>query len=320
MTKVYFSHGFILQYSFGRGVSAEIKIKRIFMLKPGLVRFILASLVVLFHVTKNVFVGGMAVFCFFILSGYWVALMYEKKYKKCQKSLFVFYASRLLRLAPVFYLLSLLNFIMIYYYKKELLTKIDLLETKGVLYTLSNVFLIGYNQLKIQPLVPAWSLDIEMQFYLLVPFLLVIMNSKIKRIACLLFSFLLMLVLVYYFEDTFISKTVLKYLVYFLIGIAIYKSKIKFKVRTEMIFNIVFFTILGLHYIIPDVFHLVKTTENSYNEYFNIAISFLLIPFLANSVLKKSDERDALLGGMSYTLYLSHWMFMIPYNYYIDGI
>ena len=61
------------------------------MIKPGLVRFVLATLVVLFHITKFIFIGHLAVFCFFVLSGYWVSLMYETKYSDTKQPILVFY-------------------------------------------------------------------------------------------------------------------------------------------------------------------------------------------------------------------------------------
>jgi peptidoglycan/LPS O-acetylase OafA/YrhL len=290
------------------------------MLKPGLVRFLLASLVVFFHITKFVFIGPLAVFCFFILSGYWVSLMYENKYSKKKNSLLIFYGSRILRLAPVFYLVSALTYLLIYIYNPESLFFLAHVSIDTVIFWFSNVFFLGYSQLHFQPLVPAWSLDIELQFYLLLPFLLLLMKSKLNSIYCIAISLILSLLLIIFFLDLFISKTILKYLVYFLIGVAIYKFKIKFDKSTEMGFTILFLGILLIHYAVPNLYSLVKTVSNSYNELFNILTSFLLIPLLTNSVLRKSDLNDMSLGGMSYALYLSHWMFIIPYNYYIKDI
>lgn len=290
------------------------------MLKPGLVRLLLATLVVLFHITKFVFIGGLAVFCFFILSGYWVTYMYENKYSNIKNSIGVFYLSRIYRLLPVYYLIAIFTFVFIVIFKPIELDKISFFSLEGVVFWLGNIFLIGYNQMIFRPLGPAWSLDIEMQFYLLLPFLFLIMKSKLSRLLCIGFGFLLAVILILFWSETFIGNTILKYLVYFLIGMAIFKSKIKFQKKTEIFFNIFFVLILVSHYCIHDLFSLVKDAHSQYNFFFNFLMSFLLIPFLSNSVLRKSDSIDTIFGSMSYTLYLSHWMFLIPYNYYIKNI
>lgn len=290
------------------------------MVKPGLVRFVLASLVVLFHITKFVFIGELAVFCFFILSGYWVTLMYEKKYSKKKNALYVFYLSRILRLAPVYYLISFFTFIFVYLYTPEKLLFLRNFDLDTICFWLSNLFIIGYNYLPFQPLGPAWSLDIEVQFYFLLPLILGFMHSKINRMFILIISLFVSVSLFVFFADMFISKTIIKYLVYFLIGVTIYKSNLKFKKSTEFIFNGLFLVILIIHYAIPELFDLVKSASNEYNNWFNIIVSFLLIPLLTNSVLVKSNPKDMFLGGVSYTLYLTHWMFIIPYEYYITGM
>lgn len=290
------------------------------MIKPGVVRFVLASLVVLFHITKIVFIGHLAVYCFFILSGYWVSLMYETKYSKAKQPLLVFYCSRIFRLLPVYYLVSILTFIMLYLFDINAIEKLNFTSFSGIGFGLVNIFMLGYNQLSFAPLVPAWSLDIELQFYLLLPIFLLFMKQRRKRLLFICISFFLTFVLSFLLTDLFICKTILKYLVFFLIGIEIYKSKIEFKPKLEITCNVLFVGILLIHYIVPDLFTLVKLVNSNYNEFFNILASFLLIPLLANSVLRKSDSKDILLGGMSYVLYLSHWMFAIPYNYYIKEL
>lgn len=290
------------------------------MLKPGLVRLILATLVVLFHITKFIFIGELAVFCFFILSGYWVTLMYENKYSHIKNPICTFYISRLCRLLPVFYLITFLTFGLITVFKPYELNRMPIFGFESIRFWLANIFLVGYNQISFKPLVPAWSLDIEMQFYLILPILIPLMKPKTSRYLFIVVTFLVSLILMLFWSGTFVGNTILKYLVYFLIGMTIFKSKINFHRNIEICFNVIFGLILVLHYCIPNWFLLIKDPHNQYNAFFNFLMPLLLIPFLSNSVLRKSNSTDMILGNISYTLYLSHWMFIIPYNYYIKDI
>ena len=287
------------------------------MFKPGMVRFLLATIVVLYHITKFVFLGFLAVYCFFILSGYWVSFMYEKKYSQKKNPLLVFYASRLFRLLPVFYLISIPTLILLYFFDPLFPTAINFFNADRFSYVFSSVFLLGYNQLQYIPLLPAWSLDIEWQFYLVLPLLFYLMKSNFTRLFLLISSFIISMFIIVYYPHLYISKTLFKYLFYFIIGIIIHKNKIAFTPKTEWIFNMLFLIILILNYVIPELSSLVRDETSTYNEFFNLLGAFLLLPLLANSVLRKSNNKDMLLGGVSYVLYLSHWMFIIPYNYYI---
>ena len=142
------------------------------MLKPGLLRFILALTVIFFHISKLIFLGHFAVLCFFMLSGYWITFMYKNKYQKFEDVFKVFYISRVWRLFPVFLLFNILVFAVSYIYNPHFFDFFLAFKTSEKLgYGLSNIFLLGFYQFKNQILVPAWSLDIEMQFYLIYPFL-----------------------------------------------------------------------------------------------------------------------------------------------------
>lgn len=259
-------------------------------------------------------------FCFFMLSGYWVTLMYEYKYSKKVKSLKVFYISRIVRLLPVFYLITVLILIFHLLYIPKLFYGFSFFSLKGIGFCFSNAFLLGYNQLIFMPIGPAWSLDIELQFYMLLPLLLILMKYRNDRIICLSISALISLLLMIFCPESFLSGTILKYLIYFLIGVTIFKDDIKFTRKTETVFNYIFLLLLVVFYSVPHLYFLVKEGNTKYNEYFNMLSSFLLIPFLANSIRRGSNNTDVFLGGVSYVLYLCHWMFLVPYNYYIAGI
>ena len=297
------------------------------MIRPGLVRFALAILVVLFHITKFVFLGHFAVLCFFMLSGYWIAYMYNSKYKVAKKTFLPFYISRLWRLLPVYMLLNALAFLVAVHYNYNYTAEVasytkQLSIVNQLLFWLSNVFILGFGLFSKQVLSPAWSLDVELQFYLLFPFLFYFLPKAkyyLPQVSGLLLLAVGMVSMLS--PDLFISKTVIVYLPYFLIGSVIYFGDISFSKRTETLFNISLILVLAINYAVPflrdaTVYHHLS----DYNRYLNNYLPLLLIPLLSNSVRTGSRSiMDSLLGNVSYVLYLTHWVVLIPYLYYMQG-
>ncbi len=64
--------------------------------RPGMVRIILAMMVVVQHLSRFQ-TGDVAVMVFFMLSGYWVMRMFDEKYRSLPRSLLTFDVSRFLR-------------------------------------------------------------------------------------------------------------------------------------------------------------------------------------------------------------------------------
>lgn len=289
------------------------------MVKPGLIRFTLATIVVLYHLSGSIYIGTMAVYCFFILSGYWVTFMFDKKYSSYPNSSFVFYLSRIWRIFPVYLLIGALTYLVCWIYEGQFTNIIY--QSLNPHYVLSNVCLFGYNLLPYNVLVPAWSLDIELQFYALIPVIIFLSKSKFGRVAVSLLLVIASIVISLWFNDHWIQKTVVPYLSYFYMGLLIYHYKISFSKNTELIFNALFIAVLIAHYamFLNKDYNLLKSSAH-YLHLFNQLISLLTIPLLCNSVRNKSNIFDRTLGEMSYVLYLVHWPAIIVYNHYIVGL
>ena len=75
---------------------------------PGAFRLILA-LVVFLHHTTNFNLGMSAVLVFFVLSGYWVAVMWTEIYSKTTSAYWTYLVSRIWRVLPVFALCSAIS-------------------------------------------------------------------------------------------------------------------------------------------------------------------------------------------------------------------
>jgi peptidoglycan/LPS O-acetylase OafA/YrhL len=167
----------------------------------GLVRILLAAAVVTDHVGRGRFmVGGNAVSAFFVISGFYMSLVLRSKYPANRSGRIAFWKSRIVRLYPSYWIVlllagsgralfkpsSLATFHMLGAFWKTLvvLSQITMLGQDAITFTgidatshalypindLAQVTLQGWSVLVIPQ---AWSLSIEIMFYLIAPFVLV---------------------------------------------------------------------------------------------------------------------------------------------------
>lgn len=77
----------------------------------GLIRFLLACFVVIFHASPEwshlPMNGDLSVQCFYVISGFYMALILNEKYTN-QKSNWLFYSNRALKIYPVYFLILLI--------------------------------------------------------------------------------------------------------------------------------------------------------------------------------------------------------------------
>lgn len=114
--------------------------------------------------------GDLGVDLFFVISGFLIGSIIFKEIKKTKTFNFLkFYVRRFLRLTPVYVFSIILNM----YFMK------DFGENQVGIYW-SNILYIS-NYIATSPMAWTWSLAIEEQFYVIVPFLLVFVFPKFKK-------------------------------------------------------------------------------------------------------------------------------------------
>lgn len=282
---------------------------------PGAFRLILALAVVGFHLSKYVFIGEAAVYAFFILSGYWVSKMYEDKYSPAKHGKRIYLIGRFLRIYPVYWLALLCAFGMNYalhgsrYWDK--IASYSMLEQ--VHFKLSNFLLLGYCHTSPKFLPPAWSLDIEVQFYLLLP--LILYGCRYINIRWLLAASVAVMIyalLVYNFR----YRIIFKYLPYFMLGVAMAKG-LRFDYVKPKTSLWLLAGVLGLHFIIPDLYQKTVFGKFSlYNTHLNFVLPLIILPYIEHNVSIKSKGNDGMYGALSYIVYLFHWVLILPYEHY----
>lgn len=281
------------QASNGGGGAFEPGARGGLRLGPGALRMLLALLVFVSHVSSFE-VGTSAVMIFFMLSGYWVtAIIASDRYEGVPS----YIASRLWRLWPMVIICA------------AVAVGIHLaVEGRYGGSIWSTLFFLGLASRKGDVIGTTWSLDIELQFYILLPLVAAGLAAAGRHwlpwlIAGSLASFAIGAMLG---QEGFI--TVLFYAPLFAAGIALHRSQWVPGPRLAL-FSTVGFGLAFLLYAIP----FFKT----FNDYLSIGakglfvpaiiVGLLAIPAVAVNVHVPSGRFDRWLGDLSFPFYLLHF-------------
>ncbi|MDB5146066.1 MAG: hypothetical protein JWQ57_86 [Mucilaginibacter sp.] len=308
----------------------------------GILRFLLAIAVIFGHSGSPhgiSFVGGqIAVEAFFIISGFYIALILNEKYIKQNNSYKLFITNRLLRLYPYYWIISIATLICAYFiphynsnsYMGNLNgwrtygNDLNIISYSGLLFT--NLFLfcqdvvmfLGVNikngNLFFTPkfyltnpplytflLVPqAWSIGIELAFYLIAPFIVR------KRYTIIIILLLASMIGKIYAMTHGLNSAPWSYqffpfeLMYFMMGTLSYFIYKKFIENIKLPKYIYQFVYIGL-----SLFTMIFSFIHIRNfDVVYIVCLFLSIPFLFKYTEK--FKLDRYIGELSYPIYISH--------------
>lgn len=285
------------------------------MMPPGLFRLLLASIVVLSHFSKLA-IGTMSVELFFSLSGYWIYRMYDAKYRLAKLSGPLFIASRLLRLLPAFLLFNTAAILLHLVWHDRIAASLNGWPL------LPNILLLGYAGLAERPMIPGWSLDIELQFYLAFPLLFPFLRHS-PRFAWFLCLLLLMLgggYMAIWLQDN--STTALPFGGFFLLGIAAAQSRTG--PSRQLVRVCAALALIGFVAVLANpswrgtALHSINAGEFAWNTGLNFLLAILLAPLALATVFRRSSRFDRLLGDLSYMVYCSHWIGVLLAQKYLS--
>jgi peptidoglycan/LPS O-acetylase OafA/YrhL len=268
---------------------------------PGAFRLFLALVVFAHHLSSFDF-GLYAVYVFFVLSGFWLHSMWVGRYSRTRRPYWTYLVSRVWRLAPVMVLVSAITIAFL------LAIGVDASElfARPLHLAVSSVVLLGYAWLVEPPVGPAWSLDVEMQFYLVAPLLSALLLRGAARIllalAIALSAFLAWRTGVPVFP---------RYAVFFLVGMVAAQNGWRPSLRLARISALAVPVVLIAITLSPwrDVLWGGDDPGplHRLNEPFNVAMAFVTVPFALHTVRRPSDRTDRALADLSYIVYLAHW-------------
>lgn len=148
--------------------------------------------------------GSLGVNFFFVLSGFLIQYVLTNEFNKTGKiNLRNFYIRRGLRIVPLYIAVTLFGFLLFPIIKLFFnLTPIETAHPVMFFLFLSNFNNIWYGLPDASMLGVLWSVAVEVQFYLLWPILFVLLNSRSKMIAFLLFAVIINILFRYlYFQE-----------------------------------------------------------------------------------------------------------------------
>jgi peptidoglycan/LPS O-acetylase OafA/YrhL len=302
----------------------------------GLLRLLLALIVLASHsgglFNYNVANSSVAVFSFFIISGFYMTLILDKKYidKKASK----FFSNRILRIFPtywltltVFIILILLKFFFhigtsdnaIDHYLKYMpetspfsyiMNLLNFVSRNITLIFTSDYFLKSNNTGGFLLVQQAWTLQIELLFYLIAPFL-VKLSQKLFLIFIAFYIILFFLIIepLHLIPEYTLTYAFISNLFFFLLGILSYKfifKKMKKKhlnSRLALSISLAFFAYLLFYNYIP--FKLFLPILNISDPFYFLILT-LSIPFTFS--LSSTNLIDRFMGNLSYPVYITHFL------------
>ena len=306
----------------------------------GLFRVILAISVVLSHIVKTEtpfyqgFGGTNSVEIFFLVSGFYIALILDKTYKSKR----MFYLNRILRLYPVYLivcLLVLLTSILRRGFAENLFGYSPLVL---LISTFSNLTLIGTDWLmffdtsnggiqltssvvtgdRMRDLLwiaPAWSLGIEITFYAMAP---IICRWRSRFLIAAIIGLCTIRILFNQSEFNFAgspfdARFFPFELPYFLVGILLYRykrdTKLEITIPVKYLYSALFLFVL-----------IFEPIRSGYDLSRTASMAVLVIVAAVVVLFGQSSEFDRKFGELSYPIYISHVFIAQVYEFSSTGI
>ena len=306
----------------------------------GLFRVILAISVVLSHIVKTEtpfyqgFGGTNSVEIFFLVSGFYIALILDKTYKSKR----MFYLNRILRLYPVYLivcLLVLLTSILRRGFAENLFGYSPLVL---LISTFSNLTLIGTDWLmffdtsnggiqltssvvtgdRMRDLLwiaPAWSLGIEITFYAMAP---ILCRWRSRFLIAAIIGLCTIRILFNQSEFNFAgspfdARFFPFELPYFLVGILLYRCKRDAKLEVTIPLKYLY-SALFLFFLI------FEPIRSSFDLSRTASMAVLVIVAAVVVLFGQSSEFDRKFGELSYPIYISHVFIAQVYEFSSTGI
>jgi peptidoglycan/LPS O-acetylase OafA/YrhL len=310
----------------------------------GYLRFLLALTVIFSH--SNAFFGieflpgNIAVEAFFIISGFYMALVLKEKYFLTPKYYKLFITNRLLRLYPMYWLILLLmvtaGLVHGYYYGQYGNLQVfssywhSLKPSTLIFLIASNVLVLGQDifyffttssngglhftkntfssHLVLYRFIvdlPLWTVSLEIMFYLISPFFVKLRYKPLIVIIGLLLLVRLVLKIEGVSYDPLIYRLFPLQIVFFLAGILCYH--VYTRIKHIEVSKPLFYSLIT--YISAFTFAYGSIADSEIKDFIYLFSVFCMVPLLFK--FTKSSKIDRWLGELSYPMYITHMLVIL---------
>ena len=275
---------------------------------PGLFRLFLALLVFAHHLSRFS-VGSYAVYVFFCLSGFWIYKMYVGRYALTRQPYFTYMVSRAWRLLPTFLLITVLALLYVFAEGLPGFTWHGWSNLDKAHFIFSNLFILGYDGLQQKLLVPAWSLDIEMQFYLIAPLIVLLLaRRRVSPVWAVLAAAAISLTCFLLGSPVALGG----YLVFFVIGMAASCADWRPSSRQVLVSLGVIALLTAACLVSPWRGILLVGAHpgplSVFTPHANAVLALLTVPYAIYTTGQKGFSADGMFADLSYVVYLLHWI------------
>jgi peptidoglycan/LPS O-acetylase OafA/YrhL len=283
----------------------------------GTWRLVLAWLVVANHtaglkdISPNLEIGKVAVATFFFISGFLMPLTFDTHYRAygTLAGTRKFYLNRFLRVYPIYWASLAVTLLAVLVYGPTLMEHATTFEDLSRARTyISNVLLLALNQtrfwggdFRFNP--PAWTLDVELQYYLLVPLLLLMSIKSARWVSAVLTAAAGASIYLFFRPVGLldVDRSLLAWAFFFLLGYLFYQSP---QVQTIALRK----TALGVA--IAALLCIAWFSKHQNTAIISVTLACMVVS--AHLLVLQQSRRfgawDRLVGDLSYPTYILHWI------------
>jgi peptidoglycan/LPS O-acetylase OafA/YrhL len=287
----------------------------------GIYRLALAILVLVTHLGSVEVFGGLAVWAFFLLSGFLITGVLNTRYGYSTAGLFEFACGRILRLYPTFWLSVVITLIVIDALSGVLtptsinssLSEPGSVRERVAAFTMLGNSWFGLGRVELSPSPSAWAVEVEMMLYVVSAFWLSRspLSALKGTLGCLALFPILWLIgkmllragwpdLPGQLTYSFLPAALLPYAV----GTVLWHHRERFRwVRATSRSIIVGAALVAICGLVVSRFSLTSAYILSLPVF-----AFLTMALANERAAHHVRKRDDLLGHMSYPIYLMHWL------------